>query len=132
MLSNCKKYMLTNLCGLLGGTVILSMIFHYVGNDFMVLPTIILGIFFCVANTVSIYARGMFASSHSNFITSFYLIDKVVRFVASIMLIGILVYLNKDHGLLLGIVSFAYYIFAMALELLYFFAVERKSEIQNA
>ena len=89
MLSNCKKYMLTNLCGLLGGTVILSMIFHYVGNDFMVLPTIILGIFFCVANTVSIYARGMFASSHSNFITSFYLIDKVARFVASIMLIGI-------------------------------------------
>ena len=119
MLSNCKKYMLTNLCGLLGGTVILSMIFHYVGNDFMVLPTIILGIFFCVANTVSIYARGMFVSSRSNFITSFYLIDKVV-------------YLNKDHGLLLGIVSFAYYIFAMALELLYFFAVERKSEIQNA
>ena len=112
--------------------MILSMIFHYVGNDFMVLPTIILGIFFCVANTVSIYARGMFASSRSNFITSFYLIDKVVRFVASIMLIGILVYLNKDHGLLLGIVSFAYYIFAMALELLYFFAVERKSEIQNA
>lgn len=132
MLSNCKKYMLTNLCGLMGGTVILSMIFRYVGNDFMVLPTIIFGIFFCVANTVSIYARGMFASSHSNFITSFYLIDKVVRFVASIMLIGILVYLNKDHGLLLGIVSFAYYIFAMALELLYFFAVERKSEIQNA
>ena len=132
MLSNCKKYMLTNLCCLMGGTVILSMIFHYVGNDFMVLPTIILGIFFCVANTVSIYARGMFASSRSNFITSFYLIDKVARFVASIMLIGILVYLNKDHGLLLGIVSFAYYIFAMALELLYFFAVERKSEIQNA
>ena len=56
----------------------------------------------------------------------------MARFVASIMLIGILVYLNKDHGLLLGIVSFAYYIFAMALELLYFFAVERKSEIQNA
>lgn len=132
MLSNCKKYMLTNLCGLMGCTVILSMIFHYVGNDFMVLPTIILGIFFCVANTVSIYARGMFASSHSNFITSFYLIDKVARFVASIMLIGILVYLNKNHGLLLGIVSFAYYIFVMALELLYFFAVERKSEIQNA
>ena len=132
MFSNCKKYMLTNLCGLMGGTVILSMIFHYVGNDFMVLPTIILGIFFCIANTVSIYVRGMFASSRSNFITSFYLIDKVARFVASIMLIGILVYLNKNHGLLLGIVSFAYYIFAMALELLYFFAVERKSEIQNA
>ena len=132
MLSNCKKYMLTNLCGLMGCTVILSMIFHYVGNDFMVLPTIILGIFFCVANTVSIYARGMFASSRSNFITSFYLIDKVARFVASIMLIGILVYLNKDHGFLLGLVSLAYYICAMALELLYFFAVERKSEIQNA
>ena len=66
MLSNCKKYMLTNLCGLMGCTVILSMIFHYVGNDFMVLPTIILGIFFCVANTVSIFEQGpWFAFGHS-------------------------------------------------------------------
>jgi len=75
--------------------------------------------------------RDLFSTS-SKSVTSFYLIDKVVRFVASIMLIGVLVYLYRKDGLCLGITSFVFYIMAMAFELSYFFAVERKSEKKNA
>ena len=126
-----KKYVLTSSCGIVCFTILLSVAYHFMGKGLLVLPVWVLGIFFCVVNIISLYVRDLFAAS-SKYVTSFYLIDKVVRFVASIMLIGILVYLYRKEGLCLGITSFVYYIMAMALELSYFFAVERKSEKKNA
>ena len=126
-----KKYVLTSSCGIVCFTILLSVAYHCMDKGLLVLPVWVLGIFFCVVNIISLYVRDLFATS-SKYVTSFYLIDKVVRFVASIMLIGILVYLYRKEGLCLGITSFVYYIMAMALELSYFFAVERKSEKKNA
>lgn len=131
MLDKRKRYALTSTCGIICFTVVLSVAFHYMGKGLLLLPVWVLGVFFCVANVISLYVRDLFATS-SNSVTSFYLIDKVVRFVASIMLIGVLVYLYRKDGLCLGIISFVYYITAMAFELSYFFAVERKSEKKNA
>lgn len=126
-----KRYALTSSCGIVCFTILLSVAYHYIGKDLLVLPVWVLGIFFCVVNIVSLYMRDLFSTS-SKSVTSFYLIDKVVRFVASIMLIGVLVYLYRKDGLCLGITSFVFYIMAMAFELSYFFAVERKSEKKNA
>ncbi len=131
MLDKRKRYALTSSCGIVCFTVLLSVAFHYMGKGLLILPVWVLGVFFCVVNIISLYVRDLFATS-SNSVTSFYLIDKVVRFVASIMLIGVLVYLYRKDGLCLGITSFVYYIMAMAFELSYFFAVERKSEKKNA
>ncbi|GEM_PF-2722528 len=131
MMGKRKRYALTSSCGIVCFTILLSVAYHYIGKDLLVLPVWVLGIFFCVVNIVSLYMRDLFSTS-SKSVTSFYLIDKVVRFVASIMLIGVLVYLYRKDGLCLGITSFVFYIMAMAFELSYFFAVERKSEKKNA
>ena len=126
-----KRYALTSSCGIVCFTILLSVAYNYMGKDLLVLPVWVLGFFFCVVNIVSLYMRDLFSTS-SNSVTSFYLIDKVIRFVLSILLIGVLVYLYRKDGLCLGITSFVYYIMAMAFELSYFFAVERKSEKKNA
>ncbi len=121
----CKKYALVSSFGIVCLTAIITIALLFMGKGAIVLPVCVLGIFFCIVNIMSLYVRGLFPTS-SKTVTSFYLADKVVRFVVSIMLIGILVYLYKDNGLYLGIISFLYYIIAMALELSCFFAVERK------
>lgn len=131
MLDKRKRYALTSSCGIVCFTIFLSVAFHCIGKGILAIPVWVLGIFFCVINIISLYVRGLFTTS-SNSVTSFYLIDKVARFLASIMLIGVLVYLYRKDGLCLGITSFVYYILAMAFELSYFFAVERKTEKKNA
>lgn len=131
MMGKRKRYALTSSCGIVCFTILLSVAYNYMGKDLLVLPVWVLGFFFCVVNIVSLYMRDLFSTS-SNSVTSFYLIDKVIRFVLSILLIGVLVYLYRKDGLCLGITSFVYYIMAMAFELSYFFAVERKSEKKNA
>ncbi len=113
-------------------TIALAVVMVLLEKNALIIPVIVLGIFFSVVNACSLHVRDLFQPSKSNTITTFYLIDKIVRFLASIMLFGILIYLYKDHGLVLGITSFTYYIIAMALELSYFFAIERKKRIQNA
>ena len=131
MIGRRNRYALVSSCGIICFTVLLSVALHYLGKELLMLPIWVLGVFFCVANIISLYLRDLFATA-SKAVTSFYLIDKVVRFVASVMLIGVLVYLYRKDGLCLGITSFVYYIIAMALELSYFFAVERKGEKKNA
>ena len=97
MMGKRKRYALTSSCGIVCFTILLSVAYHYIGKDLLVLPVWVLGIFFCVVNIVSLYMRDLFSTS-SKSVTSFYLIDKVVRFVASIMLIGVLVYLYRKDG----------------------------------
>ncbi len=126
------QYTFRSTCVLSVITVCLAIAMHLWEKNAMIVPIVVLGIFFCAANTCSLYVRDMFQPSKSNTITTFYLIDKTVRFLASIMLFGVLIYIYKDNGLILGITSFTYYIIAMALELSYFFAIERKNRIQNA
>ncbi len=126
------RYTFRSTCVLSVITVCLAIAMHLWEKNAMIVPVVVLGIFFCAANVCSLYVRDMFQPSKSNTITTFYLIDKTVRFLASIMLFGILIYVYKDNGLVLGITSFTYYIIAMALELSYFFAIERKKGIQNA
>ena len=131
-MSRHRRYTLINIGGIALVTICMAGTMHLMDYSTMTVPVVILGIFFCVANTCSIYVRSLFRPSRSNTITSFYLIDKTVRFLASIMLFGVLIYIYRNNGLVLGLVSFTYYITAMALELSYFFAIERKKRIQNA
>lgn len=113
-------------------TTVVAVAFYAMDKAALIVPVAVLGVFFCAANSCSLYIRGMFGASASGSITSFYLIDKAARFLSSIILICVLIYLYKSNGLIIGVTAFIYYIIAMALELSYFFAIERKKEIQNA
>lgn len=129
---NQKKYTIISLCTITAITAAAAIAFYAMGKAALIVPLIVLGVFFCAANSCSLYIRGMFGVSSSSSITSFYLIDKAARFLASIILICVLIYLYKANGLIIGVTAFIYYIIAMALELSYFFAIERKKGIQNA
>lgn len=127
-----KTYVAISAATLIGITAAAGIVLHIMGRDAAATPAIVLGVFFCMANICSIALRDFFSQSSPCSITTFYLADKTARLLMSILLIGVLIYTNKANALIVGVMSFVYYIIAMALELSYFFETERKNKIQHA
>jgi hypothetical protein len=131
MPSKRVKYTIASIASIAAMTLIASVVSIRCGRGETTVPLVILGSFFCAANAGSMFVRDLFQNTKSNSITSFYLIDKAVRFLASLMLITTLIYIYKENALIIGISSFLFYIMAMVLEVAYFFDLERKKRIQN-
>lgn len=98
----------------------------------IIIPAVVLCVCYGIANLISFTMRSMFASPQSKAITSFYLADLCIRFLVSALLIGVLIYLNKTNAIAVAIISFAYFLVALVLELSFFFSIERSNGIQNA
>ena len=89
-----------------------------------------LTVFYTALNAFSLNFHGIISKQKNAYLTQFYLIDKTIRFVLSIILISILLYLNKSLGI--AISAFAYYVAAMVVEITYFVTVDKKIKIRNA
>lgn len=89
-----------------------------------------LTVFYTALNAFSLNFHGIISKQKNAYLTQFYLIDKTIRFILSIILISILLYLNKSLGI--AISAFAYYVAAMVVEITYFVTVDRKIKIRNA
>lgn len=89
-----------------------------------------LTVFYTALNAFSLNFHGIISKQKNAYLTQFYLIDKTIRFILSIILISILLYLNKSLGI--AISAFAYYVAAMAVEITYFVTVDKKIKIRNA
>lgn len=89
-----------------------------------------LTVFYTALNTFSLNFHGIISKQKNAYLTQFYLIDKTIRFILSIILISILLYLNKSLGI--AISAFAYYVAAMVVEITYFVTVDKKIKIRNA
>lgn len=89
-----------------------------------------LTIFYTALNAFSLNFHGIISKQKNAYLTQFYLIDKTIRFILSIILISILLYLNKSLGI--AISAFAYYVAAMVVEITYFVTVDKKIKIRNA
>lgn len=89
-----------------------------------------LTVFYTALNAFSLNFRGIISKQKNAYLTQFYLIDKTIRFILSIILISILLYLNKSLGI--AISAFAYYVAAMVVEITYFVTVDKKIKIRNA
>ena len=87
-----------------------------------------LTVFYTALNAFSLNFHGIISKQKNAYLTQFYLIDKTIRFILSIILISILLYLNKSLGI--AISAFAYYVAAMVVEITYFVTVDKK--IRNA
>lgn len=98
----------------------------------IIIPAVVLCVCYGIANLISFTMRSLFTSPQSKAITSFYLADLGLRFFVSALLISVLIYLNKSNAIAVAIMSFAYFLVAMVLELSFFFAIERNNGIQNA
>lgn len=81
-------------------------------------------------NAFSLNFHGIISKQKNAYLTQFYLIDQTIRFILSIILISILLYLNKSLGI--AISAFAYYVAAMVVEITYFVTVDKKIKIRNA
>jgi len=77
-----------------------------------------LTVFYTALNAFSLNFHGIISKQKNAYLTQFYLIDKTIRFILSIILISILLYLNKSLGI--AISAFAYYVAAMVVEITYF------------
>ena len=88
-----------------------------------------LTVFYTALNAFSLNFHGIISKQKNAYLTQFYLIDKT-RFILSIILISILLYLNKSLGI--AISAFAYYVAAMVVEITYFVTVDKKIKIRNA
>ena len=89
-----------------------------------------LTVFYTALNAFSLNFHGIISKQKTAYLTQFYLIDKTIRFILSIILISILLYLNKSLGI--AISAFAYYVAAMVVEITYFVTVDKKIKIRNA
>lgn len=89
-----------------------------------------LTVFYTALNAFSLNFHGIIYKQKNAYLTQFYLIDKTIRFILSIILISILLYLNKSLGI--AISAFAYYVAAMVVEITYFVTVDKKIKIRNA
>lgn len=89
-----------------------------------------LTVFYTALNAFSLNFHGIISKQKNAYLTQFYLIDKTIRFILSIILISILLYLNKSLGI--AISAFAYYVAAMVVEIKYFVTVDKKIKIRNA
>lgn len=89
-----------------------------------------LTVFYTALNAFSLNFHGITSKQKNAYLTQFYLIDKAIRFILSIILISILLYLNKSLGI--AISAFAYYVAAMVVEITYFVTVDKKIKIRNA
>ena len=89
-----------------------------------------LTVFYTALNAFSLNFHGIISKQKNAYLTQFYLIDKTIRFILSIILISILLYLNKSLGI--AISAFAYYVAAMVVEITYFGTVDKKIKIRNA
>ena len=89
-----------------------------------------LSVFYTALNAFSLNFHGIISKQKNAYLTQFYLIDKTIRFILSIILISILLYLNKSLGI--AISAFAYYVAAMVVEITYFVTVDKKIKIRNA
>ena len=89
-----------------------------------------LTVFYTALNEFSLNFHGIISKQKNAYLTQFYLIDKTIRFILSIILISILLYLNKSLGI--AISAFAYYVAAMVVEITYFVTVDKKIKIRNA
>lgn len=89
-----------------------------------------LTVFYTALNAFSLNFHGITSKQKNAYLTQFYLIDKTIRFILSIILISILLYLNKSLGI--AISAFAYYVAAMVVEITYFVTVDKKIKIRNA
>lgn len=89
-----------------------------------------LTVFYTALNAFSLNFHGIISKQKNAHLTQFYLIDKTIRFILSIILISILLYLNKSLGI--AISAFAYYVAAMVVEITYFVTVDKKIKIRNA
>ena len=89
-----------------------------------------LTVFYTALNAFSLNFHGIISNQKNAYLTQFYLIDKTIRFILSIILISILLYLNKSLGI--AISAFAYYVAAMVVEITYFVTVDKKIKIRNA
>lgn len=89
-----------------------------------------LTVFYTALNAFSLNFHGVISKQKNAYLTQFYLIDKTIRFILSIILISILLYLNKSLGI--AISAFAYYVAAMVVEITYFVTVDKKIKIRNA
>lgn len=127
-----KKYTIVSLAAICVITAITVVALNMLGKVALSVPTIVLGVYFCLLNAASIYARSSFKNNRDKSIMTYYLIDKAARFVMSLMVIGVLIYAYKGNNLVLGMISFSYYIIAMALEISFFVAVEKNKTLENA
>ena len=91
---------------------------------------IALTVFYTALNAFSLNFHGIISKQKNAYLAQFYLIDKTIRFILSIILISILLYLNKSLGI--AISAFAYYVAAMVVEITYFVTVDKKIKIRNA
>ena len=89
-----------------------------------------LTVFYTALNAFSLNFHGIISKQKNAYLTQFYLIDKTIRFILSIILISILLYLNKSLGI--AISAFAYFVAAMVVEITYFVTVDKKIKIRNA
>lgn len=89
-----------------------------------------LTVFYTALNAFSLNFHGIISKQKNAYQTQFYLIDKTIRFILSIILISILLYLNRSLGI--AISAFAYYVAAMVVEITYFVTVDKKIKIRNA
>ena len=89
-----------------------------------------LTVFYTALNAFSLNFHGIISKQKNAYLTQFYLIDKTIRFILSIILISILLYLNKSLGI--AISAFAYYVAAMVVEITYFVTVDKKIKIRKA
>ena len=89
-----------------------------------------LTVFYTASSALSLNFHGIISKQKNAYLTQFYLIDKTIRFILSIILISILLYLNKSLGI--AISAFAYYVAAMVVEITYFVTVDKKIKIRNA
>ena len=84
-----------------------------------------LTVFYTALNAFSLNFHGIISKQKNAYLAQFYLIDKTIRFIISILL-----YLNKSLGI--AISAFAYYVAAMVVEITYFVTVDKKIKIRNA
>lgn len=97
-------------------------------SSFRVIFTIIL--FYSFLNAISIKMQNIIAAYNSVLLTRFYLLDKVIRFISTIILISVLLYIGQNVKTI--IFSFVCYIIAMSIEILYFIEVDKKKKLENA
>lgn len=97
-------------------------------SSFRVIFTIIL--FYSFLNAISIKMQNIIAAYNSILLTRFYLLDKVIRFISTIILISVLLYIGQNVKTI--IFSFVCYIIAMPIEILYFIEVDKKKKLENA
>lgn len=96
--------------------------------SFRIIFTVVL--FYSFLNAISIKMQNIIATYNSVLLTRFYLLDKVIRFISTIIFISVLLYIGQNVKTI--IFSFVCYIIAMSIEILYFIKVDKKKKLEHA